>query len=144
LLLLTGLDACGCDRDDRQHFDCSDKRIGRIYFGVSFKTCKNMAGIKGHGGRKGKSGRKSKAEEMGLAALLNKCWTQEDRENCILALAQTAANPASDDRMDAAKLLMSYAFGKPTEKVEHAGGEGLPIEVVIRHVSESKTSKDRD
>lgn len=93
-----------------------------------------MAGIPGSGGKKGRSGRKSKAEEMGLMALLDKCWTKKDREECILALAVTASNPASDDRMDAVKLLMSYAFGKPKEKVEHGGADGLPIEIIVRHV----------
>jgi len=76
------------------------------------------AAVKGVGGKKGRSGRKSKAEEMGLVALLNKCWTRKDREDCITKLAEAAKDPLSSDRMDACKLLMSYSFGKPTEKVE--------------------------
>jgi len=98
-----------------------------------------MAGIPGSGGKKGRSGRKSKAVEMGLVALLDKCWTVADRENCIRKLAKTASDPLSNDRMDAAKLLMSYAFGKPKEKVEHGGDGGGAIEVIVRHVSKPPT-----
>lgn len=83
-----------------------------------------MAGVAGKGGQKGRSGRKTKAEEMGLTALLDKCWTAADREKCIRSLAK---NAASGD-MDAIKLLMSYTFGKPRESVDltHTGG----IEIV--------------
>lgn len=91
-------------------------------------------GRKQNGGSRPRSGRKSKAEEMGLMALLDKCWSKKDREDCILALALTASDPKSDDRMDAVKLLMSYAFGKPKEKIEHGGADGLPIEIIVRHV----------
>ena len=65
-------------------------------------------------GAKGRSGRKSKAEEMGLVALLNKCWTATDREKCIRSLA---ANANAGD-MDSIKLLLSYTFGKPKETVD--------------------------
>ena len=92
------------------------------------------AAVKGVGGKKGRSGRKSKAEEMGLMALLDKCWTKEDRENCIRALAETANNPSSNDRMDAVKLLMGYTFGKPKESVQVGGEGGGPIEIVVKHV----------
>lgn len=75
-------------------------------------------------GAKGRSGRKTKAEEMGLNALLDKCWSVVEREKCIKSLAKNAS--AGD--MDAIKLLMSYTFGKPRESVDltHAGG----IEIV--------------
>lgn len=85
-------------------------------------------GVKGNsGGKKGRSGRKSKAEEMGLATLLNKCWTRADREACIRALARNAKTPQSSDFMDAAKLLMAYMFGKPKEQVEHINPDGTPL-----------------
>lgn len=75
-------------------------------------------------GQKGRSGRKTKAEEMGLNALLDKCWTVAEREKCIRSLARQA----SAGELEAIKLLMSYAFGKPRESVDltHAGG----IEIV--------------
>ena len=93
-----------------------------------------MAGIPGSGGKKGRSGRKSKAEEMGLVALLDKCWTKKDREDCITKLALTAKDPLANDRMDACKLLMSYAFGKPKEQVAHVGEDGGAIEIIVNHV----------
>lgn len=89
-----------------------------------------MAGVKGKGGKKGASGRKSRAEEMGLQALLDKCWTVEDREKCIRALAKSANDPLSGDRMDAVKLLMGYTFGKPTEHKDiTSNGEQLTFTV---------------
>lgn len=84
-----------------------------------------MAGVKGKsGGARPAAGRKSKAEEMGLSALLDKCWTVAAREKCIRSLAQKATK----GEIEAIKLLMSYAFGKPRESVDltHAGG----IEIV--------------
>lgn len=74
-----------------------------------------MAGIKGKGGQPGRSGRKSRAEELGLQALLDKCWTPEDREACLRRLAAKA----NEGEMEAVKLLFSYAFGKPKEHVEN-------------------------
>jgi hypothetical protein len=70
------------------------------------------------GGQKGRSGRKSKAAEMGLQSLLDKCWTQEDREQCVTSLAHKAN--AGD--IEAIKLLMAYTFGKPKESVGVEGG----------------------
>jgi hypothetical protein len=85
-------------------------------------------GVKGNsGGKKGRSGRKSKAEELGLAALLNKCWSRADREACIRALATKAQDPTSDHFMDAAKLLMAYCFGKPAEKHEISNPDGSSL-----------------
>ena len=95
-----------------------------------------MPGVKGSGGQKGRSGRKSKAEEMGLEALLDKCWTVAEREKCIRVLARTANDPLSGDRMDAVKLLMGYAFGKPVEKKQISGDENSPV--VLRVTYETK------
>jgi hypothetical protein len=82
---------------------------------------------KNHGGRRQGSGRKSKAEEMGLVALLNECWTLAQRKKCIRKLATLAR----EGDMDAIKLLMAYAFGKPTEKRELSGPGGGAIPVSI-------------
>lgn len=95
-----------------------------------------MAGVIGKGGQKGRSGRKSKAEEMGLEALLNKCWTVAEREKCIRTLAKTANDPLSDDRMDAVKLLMGYTFGRPIEKKQITGDENSPV--VLRVTYETR------
>jgi hypothetical protein len=92
-----------------------------------------MAGVKGRsGGRRPGQGRKSKAEEMGLQALLDKCWTRADREKCIRALAKTANDPLSSNRIEAVKILMGYCFGKPIEKKEVTGENGG--EMVLRVV----------
>src|SRR4051794_18273521 len=88
-----------------------------------------MPGQKGNrGGAKGRSGRKSKAEEMGLQALLDKCWTQADREKCLKVLA---GNAKLGD-MESIKLLMSYAYGKPVDRKEIAGKGGEPIRFTIK------------
>lgn len=90
-----------------------------------------MAGVPGKGGKKGRSGRPSKAALMGLAALLDKCWTPADREKCI----STLAAKANQGDMDAVKLLMAYTFGKPVERKEHSGENGGTIKVTVEHVS---------
>lgn len=81
------------------------------------KTSKNV-GVKGQsGGKKGRSGRKSKAEEMGLAALLDRCWTLADRELCLTTLAEKAAR----GDLEATKLLLAYTYGKPKEQITFEG-----------------------
>src|SRR5688572_4842344 len=82
---------------------------------IVLKLLKTMPGQpKNRGGKKGRSGRKSKAEEMGLAALLDKCWTPAAREKCVRALA----TKASKGDLEAVKLLLAYTFGKPRESVD--------------------------
>lgn len=88
-----------------------------------------MPGIKGKGGKKGRSGRKSKAEELGLVALLDECFTVEDRKELIKALVKEAKR-APLMNMDAAKLLLSYAYGKPVDRKEVTGKDGQPIRVI--------------
>lgn len=77
-----------------------------------------------HGGARPNSGPRPKAERMGLEALLDKCWTTADREKCIRALAKTANNPLSNNRVEAVKILMGYTFGRPTERHELTGKDG--------------------
>ena len=80
-------------------------------------------GVRGNsGGKKGRSGRKSKAEEMGLQALLAECWTEADRKACIRALAERAKKGIKFD-MEAVKLLMAYAYGRPVERKEVTGAD---------------------
>lgn len=85
-------------------------------------------GRKNNGGKRLGAGRKSKAEELGLASLLDKCWTLKQREECIRSLATNAAN----GEMDAIKLLMAYTFGKPRESVDvnQSGQVVLKVEYV--------------
>jgi hypothetical protein len=92
-------------------------------------------GVKGNrGGAKGRSGRKSKAEELGLAALLDKCFNQKAREDCILTLAQDCASEDFHTRQESRKLLLAYTFGKPKEQVSHVGEDGGAIEIIVNHV----------
>lgn len=64
---------------------------------------------------------------MGLAALLDECWTLAQRKECVNKLAELA----SQGDMESIKLLMAYAFGKPREKqqIEHSGPNGVPFVV---------------
>jgi len=91
-----------------------------------------MPGVKGNsGGKKGRSGRKSKAEELGLVATLEKCFSAEERETCIQKLVDDCKSDVFSERHEARKLLMAYTFGKPTEKHEHGGEGGGPITVKV-------------
>lgn len=85
------------------------------------------AAVKGVGGKKGRSGRKSKAEELGLVALLNKCWTVEARKRCLDRLAEDCESIEFQVRHEARKLLMAYTFGKPTERHEISNLDGTPL-----------------
>lgn len=76
-------------------------------------------------------GRKSKAEEMGLKALLDKCWSRQSREKCIQKLAEDAESEEFVIRNESRKLLMAYTFGKPTEKHEIGGEGGGPITLKV-------------
>lgn len=92
-------------------------------------------GVRGNrGGAKGRSGRKSKAEELGLAALLDECWTEADRKACLKKLA---SNARTGD-MESIKLLMAYAYGKPVDRKEIKGADDLPVivrEIVIERAT---------
>jgi hypothetical protein len=65
---------------------------------------------------KGKAGpgRPSRAAEFGLAELMNKAWSQEKRIETLehIALLSTTAR-AEKTRVEAAELLMKYAYGTP-------------------------------
>lgn len=60
---------------------------------------------------------------LGLIALLDECWTETDRRECVKKLSALA----KQGDMDATKLLFSYAFGRPKELKEHSGLDGAPI-----------------
>jgi len=71
-----------------------------------------MAGVAGKGGQKGRSGRKPKADERELQRLLKRGWPNAER----LAAIKKFAAKAADGDADAFKVLLAYAYGKPTEK----------------------------
>lgn len=75
------------------------------------------------GGARPGAGRKSKAEEMGLAALLDECWTLEDRKACVRSLAVKAK--AGDEH--AINTLFAYTWGRPKEKVEQSGKVSIEV-----------------
>lgn len=85
-------------------------------------------------GVKGRSGRKTKAQELGLIALLDKCFKKAEREACIKKLAEDCKSTEFHVRHESRKLLLAYAFGKPRESVEHLGEGGGPIEIIVKHV----------
>lgn len=95
-----------------------------------------------HGGTRARAGRKSKAEELGLVALLDKAFTQSDRENVIQNLVVIAKGDDLKAAVSASTLLLSYAYGKPKESHALTGESGGPIEVIVRHVSRGSAAKD--
>lgn len=95
-----------------------------------------------NGGKRPGAGRKSKAQELGLIALLDKCFTKADRESCIEKLAEDCKSDDFHVRQESRKLLLSYTFGKPRESVEHLGEGGGPIEIIVNHVKRSNATSD--
>ncbi len=90
----------------------------------------------GHGGARPNTGgacpnagRTSKAAMMGLLALLDECWTETDRRECVKTLSKLA----KQGDMDATKLLFNYAFGRPKEVKELTGADGGAIRVVVAY-----------
>lgn len=73
-----------------------------------------MAGVKG------KSGRKTKAEEIGLSMMLTDCWSDAERRKVIRNLHKFAVSEDAKAAIGAAGLLLAYAYGKPTERLEHS------------------------
>lgn len=82
-----------------------------------------------HGGARPNSGRTSKAVMLGVVALIDKCWTVADREACVRKLAKLS----NDGNLEATKLLMNYAFGRPKEVKELTGADGGAIRVVVEY-----------
>lgn len=75
-------------------------------------------GRKKNGGARPGAGRKTKAEILGLAALIDEAWPQEDQKAVIRGLADDCTDDDFHTRHEARKLLLAYKFGKPTEKHE--------------------------
>lgn len=86
-----------------------------------------MANESKRGGKRAGSGRKSKGTREELEGLLRAGWPYEKRLNHIKQLAD-----AND--LESIKLLLSYAYGKPTERKELSGTDGQPLRVVFEWV----------
>jgi hypothetical protein len=84
------------------------------------------------GGKRPGAGRKSKAEEMGLKALLDKCFSAKEREGVIRKLVKDASDFNPQVRDAARKLLMAYTFGQPKAVTELTGKDGGPVETVSK------------
>lgn len=90
-------------------------------------------GRKNNGGKRSNAGRKSRAEEAGLRQLLDQCWTDDDRRKCIKALvAQTKSE--ENFNLDAVKLLLAYAYGKPIDRQEVSGDAEEPVQIRVVYV----------
>jgi len=88
------------------------------------------------GGKKGRSGRVSKAKILGLAELLDEAWPPARR--CDFFQKLVAMGEAGN--MDAIKLLMAYAFGKPSETVNLQSTDAITISV--KYVEKGKADPD--
>lgn len=83
-----------------------------------------------HGGRRPGAGRKPKEVETDLADLLQRIFTPQDREKVFRRLI---ADSTSGDHK-ATGLLLAYAYGKPTERVEISGRDGGPVPITTIEV----------
>ena len=83
------------------------------------------------GGKRAGAGRKPKAVENDLAQLLSKAWPKQKRLEAIKKLA----DQASDGDKEAAKILLAYSYGRPTERKEISGPNGgdIPISIIEFH-----------
>lgn len=75
----------------------------------------------GHGGRRPGAGRKPKAHDIELHGLLGDAWPQEKRLAALQKVAEMAESGRAD-ALDAIKLLLAYAYGKPIDRQEISGG----------------------
>jgi hypothetical protein len=51
--------------------------------------------------------------------LLDSCWTREERESALRDLIEDCRSQVFQERHESRKLLFAYAFGKPTEHIQH-------------------------
>ncbi len=84
----------------------------------------------GHGGARLGAGRKRKFEDLDLQGLLSDTWPSEKRHAAFTRLAEKADSDRGDS-IEAMKLLLSYAYGKPIERQEISGPDGEPVKAYI-------------
>lgn len=73
------------------------------------------------GGKRAGAGRKTKAQELGLAEIIDSVWTIPKQKNVLKQLVNDCSSSDFHQRHEARKLLLSYKFGKPTERKEITG-----------------------
>lgn len=73
-----------------------------------------------NGGARPGAGRKRKADELELQSLLIESWPLDQRRLTLESLA-TKARGQTKDAIEAARLLLAYAYGKPIDRQEHSG-----------------------
>jgi len=99
----------------------------------------------GHGGARPNAGRKRKVEELEIHGLLSEAWPMARRRKAIARLADLAE---SDNRaaVEAGKVLLSYAYGKPIDRKEISGPDGEPLKAYVSvspdDWSEAETTAD--
>jgi hypothetical protein len=84
----------------------------------------------GHGGARPGAGRKRKVEELELHGLLSEAWPMDRRRAAIANLADLAESD-SRSAVEAGKVLMAYAYGKPIERKEISGPDGEPLKAYV-------------
>ncbi len=83
-------------------------------------------GRKNNGGTRKGAGRKTKAEILGLAELIDECWTIDEQKRCIKTLAEDSVDVDFHIRHEARKLLLAYKFGKPKDSLDvTSNGESI-------------------
>jgi len=95
-----------------------------------------MAGVKG------RSGRRPDSQVAHFKELIDKIWTEERREKCLTILIDDSESSDFAIRNESRKLLYAYTYGKPTEKHQHEGVDGNPLEIIVTHVSKPSDSPD--
>lgn len=81
----------------------------------------------GHGGARPGAGRKPRFQDLDLQGLLSEAWPREQRYAAFVRLAEKATSDRGDS-IDAMRLLLSYAYGKPIERQEISGPDGEPVQ----------------
>lgn len=83
------------------------------------------------GGARPGAGRKTKQFEQDLNSLLKEHVTGDKRAEIIRKLAEDSAHVSFKIRHEARKLLLSYLYGKPVDRLEVSGEGGGPIPITI-------------
>ncbi len=96
---------------------------------------------KNNGGARAGAGRKTKAEILGLAALLDECWSILEQKKVIKSLADDCLDNDFHIRQEARKLLLAYKFGKPKDSLDvTSNGESIFFNRVIEPKANDGTS----
>lgn len=94
------------------------------------------------GGKRENAGRKTKAQELGLAELIDSIWTIPKQKHVLKQLVVDCNSSDFHQRHEARKLLLSYKFGKPTERREITGANGGAIETTATLILDFNGAND--